>query len=315
MKINLRIVRSLIVGILLSSLCANACIWDSDTLEQEKEKSPDFARAILNGTNEKTDVTPLRARIKKLRDTPREDDPEWWNDLAGAHIRLGEAKQAAKLLEKVEERFPNNYGIHANLGTAYHLLGKYKEAEKEIARDLEINPDAHFGLEKYHLALLQYLIRDKKYQSRHVYVDECTTLFIAGPGYGEISEEAHRDFPGGVVEAEVFFKKSSAELDEDELRIALAAISALDPKPNYRMRWDLEEDPKLKAGVLYMASLNPKEPACIVMLGIVSWKNGDLNLAVAAFDKAIKMGSPQSKFLKMRVKEIRSEIKTTTKRK
>ena len=77
-------------------------------------------------------------------------------------------------------KFDTNYGIHANLGTAYHLLGRYKEAEHEIARDLQINPDAHFGLEKYHLALLQYLSRDTNYQYRHVYVDEFTESFLHG---------------------------------------------------------------------------------------------------------------------------------------
>ena len=70
---------------------------------------------------------------------------------------MGQPREVVELPEPLREKFANDYGFHANLGTAYHLLGRYPEAEREIARDLEINPDAHFGLEKYHLALLQYL--------------------------------------------------------------------------------------------------------------------------------------------------------------
>jgi tetratricopeptide (TPR) repeat protein len=100
----------------------------------------------------------------------------------GAYIRVGEPAEAVKLLEPARDRFPNDYGVRANLGTAYHLLGRYAEAEKEIAKDLEINPNAHFGLEKYHLALLQYLSRDRDYQSRHLYIDEWTGEFFKRRG-------------------------------------------------------------------------------------------------------------------------------------
>ena len=77
--------------------------------------------------------------------------------MPGACLRLGQPREVVKLPEPLREKFANDHGFLANLGTAYHLLGRYPEAEREIARDLEINPDAHFGLEKYHLALLQYL--------------------------------------------------------------------------------------------------------------------------------------------------------------
>ena len=35
-----------------------------------------------------------------------------------------------------------------------------------------------------------------------------------------------------------------------------------------------------------MASLNPKEPACFQMLGVLCLKNRDFNLAATAFEKA-----------------------------
>src|SRR6187549_3743332 len=146
--------------LLLLPIASYACIWDADTLSDERKAKPALAELILNEKPASPDPKPFRERIAKLKAEPKENDPAWWNDLAGAHLRLGEAAEAAKILEPLVSKFPNDYGIHANLGTAYHLLGRYADAERHIARDLEINPEAHFGLEKYHLALLRYLNRD-----------------------------------------------------------------------------------------------------------------------------------------------------------
>jgi len=306
--------------ILILCLCgplSRACIWDTDTLAQEKRKSQDMANVILGKAMEQVDSKPLRERIAKLTASPRENDPAWWNDLAGAYLRLGEAKQAAELLEKVVKRFPNDYGIHANLGTAYHLLGRYADAEREIVRDLEINPDAHFGLEKYHLALLQYLMRDHKYQSRHVYVDEFTARFFSTTkGYFQNTESCDaiyemmaQDYTNGLTEAEAEYESLlKTNRTESALNEMHGTLAALDTPPSYRGKWNLGHDAKLEDGVIYMASLNPKEPACFTALGVVSWSRGDLNLAAAAFEKALSLGSPQSEILKLKTDGLRERI-------
>ena len=54
--------------------------------------------------------------------------------------------------------------------------------------------------------------------------------------------------------------------------------------------------------------MNPKEPACFVMLGIASLQKGKYNLAEAAFERAIKLGSPQSESLQARVAALREYI-------
>jgi tetratricopeptide (TPR) repeat protein len=299
-------------------LPVTACIWDSDTLADERKKSPNMAEVILGKSPDLGDPAKLRKRITELEANRREDEPAWWNDLAGAHIRLGENQKAATLLESVLARFPDDYGVHANLGTAYHLLGRYADAEKEIARDLEINPAAHFGLEKYHLALLQYLIRDAKYQSRHVYVDEFTAGFLItthGEFYPKLesaeeqfkSETKH--YTNGLAEAEEHYDSLlKANADQFQLMLASGTTAALDSPPAYRSKGNLAQDPKLQDGVIYMASLNPKEPACFTMLGVVCWSQGDLNLAATAFDKAIQLGSPQAPLLKSKLKTIQNYI-------
>lgn len=286
-------------GILILSVCAtftlHACIWDRDTLADEIKTSPKLADAILNPKSAEPDKNKLRARIQELEADRKENDPSWWNDLAGAYLRLGLADKAVALLEPVRERFEKDYGYHANLGTAYHLLGRYVEAEKEIARDLELNPEAHFGLEKYHLALLRYLTKDKEYQSKHLYLDEFTEMLYST----EIIRDSQMHESMIKVRAKLketeglkqFEPNSEAEIRDKKWRKIVA---------EYMAKYGQYET-NFQEGVIYMATLNPKEPACITMLGIAALRNSDLNLAKSAFEKALSMGSPMADLLRKKI--------------
>jgi len=275
-----------------------------------------MAEAILGLEAKPLDPAPLRKRIEELLRSRRENDPAWWNDLAGAHIRLGVPQEAVKLLEPVLRKFDTNYGVHANLGTAYHLLGRYQDAEREIARDLEINPEAHFGLEKYHLALLQYLSRPTNYQYRHVYVDEFTDSFLHG-GIKAYPNPVAMPFDVGDTntalraesENELRRMQTAGEDAQRERREFLRGLADLDLPPAYRQHWYLGSDPKLEEGVIYMASLNPREPACFVMLGVKSLHNRDLNLAINAYERAIQLGSSQGDLLQEHINSLREHIR------
>lgn len=302
-------------------ITATACVWDADSLSREKSRSHDLAQTILGTPEASEDTNKLQTRIRDLQANRQENDANWWNNLAGAYLRLNQPQKAVDLLEPAVGKFPNDYGIRANLGTAYHLLGRYQDAEKEIARDLEINPSAHFGLEKYHLALLQYLVRDQKYRGRHLYVDEFTAGFLAnndGSGYdlfydphsrGDFVEYKAQSYDHNVAAAEADYR-SLVETNADWHTTAqtLAAISLMDSPPPYRTNWDLREDTNFEAGVIYMAQMNPKEPACFTMLGIAAWAKRDYHLAVTAFEKAITLGSPQSELLKRKTDNIKDLI-------
>jgi tetratricopeptide (TPR) repeat protein len=310
-----------LVSYLLIPLPTSACIWDSDTLADEKKHSPVLAEAILAPDITAPDVSALAARIEKLRAAPQENEPAWWNDLAGAYLRLDQPAEALKILEPLTNRFAEDYGIHANLGTAYHLLGRYQEAEREIARDLEINPDAHFGLEKYHLALLQYLMRDENYRLRHVFVDEFTESFLVDKGFHARARGKETNPQTRATWDEQKKKKEADDvsntLREQPLspRTELYAIGARlceladsDEPPQYRSHWYLAEDQYLEKGVIYMASLNRTEPACWVMLGILATRNSDKNLTISAFTKAIQLGSVQAPILRAQIDLLRKHI-------
>jgi hypothetical protein len=288
MKNHSLVIRILLLAMLSKTFVADACRWDADTLKNEKKKKPEIAEIIFGTRKEPVDVARLQNRIANLKANPRQDDPDWWNNFAGAYIQLGQPQRAAELLEPVLEKFKDNYGVHANLGTAYHLLGRYQEAEKEIARDLEINPEAHFGLEKYHLALLQYLSRDAEYQKQHVYVEEWTKGFFSNR-----------------VESFSYVKKE-AEADAEVLREDLKH-GITNSLPAYALKWNLAADPKFEEGIRYMATLNPKQPACFTMLGIVCAIHRNFNLA-AAFEKAIVLNSPQKEILQTKVAEAKEFI-------
>jgi tetratricopeptide (TPR) repeat protein len=303
-------IRTLIIICLgMFTTAAHACIWDSDTLFQEKWHSPKLADAILKPQSSKPNREALEKRIAGLEANRKENDPAWWNDLAGAYIRLGHLEKAVDLLESVVSRFENDYGIHANLGTAYHLLGRYEEAEKHIARDLEINPEAHYGLEKYHLALLQYLKESKEYQGRHLYVDEISKKFLHTSFYfgSSISEKLSREEIQDQIK-ELSENSPTMQSDSHSTCKLLALKSHLDTPPAYTKKWNLGGDQKLEEGVIYMASLNPNEPACWTMLGVVALKKRDLNLAAKAFEKAVAQDSPMKELLEEKISSLNNHI-------
>ncbi len=301
----------LVLLVHLTEFRAWACIWDATTLEEEKARRPNLAEVILNQSTNKVDKIELLKRVETLQSTPRTNDPTWWNNLAGAYIRLGKSKEAASLLEPVIKLFPNDYAMHANLGTAYHLLQNYAEAEREIRRGLELNPQAHFGLERYHLALLQYLIRDDEYKKRHVYVDEWSTAFLTTQ-----PEHFKGRAESDILEAAIPPVSYTNSLPSTNVASApryiierdLGAASAADTPPEYRHRWNLAHDTNFLEGVTYMAQLNQSEPAAFVMAGIAAFSQRDFHLGSAAFQRAIDLDSPQRQLLQWRLDDAKDYI-------
>jgi len=89
---------------------------------------------------------------------------------------------------------------------------------------------------------------------------------------------------------------------------ALKEVALYEEAPQYRSKWDLSKDANLERGIIYMAGLNEKEPACWVMLGIFAAKSGDKNLVIAAYEKAIELGSRQTPILRAQIEILRDHI-------
>jgi hypothetical protein len=135
-----------------------ACLWDSDTLQMERLRFPGVLE-IITGKFVRHSRAYYEWRIgdrkKKLGTNP--GDLALIDDLAVAYAKLGRPEEGISLLEEVLKQHPNRYETLSNLGTLLFFANRLDDSKAYIRRALEINPDAHFGREKYQLLLTEYL--------------------------------------------------------------------------------------------------------------------------------------------------------------
>jgi len=84
--------------------------------------------------------------------------PKLYDDLAVSYDKLGEHQRAIATATECERLFPGRYETAANLGTFYIHAGDLDSGITHITRAIEINPDAHFGRERYQLLMVAYLL-------------------------------------------------------------------------------------------------------------------------------------------------------------
>jgi tetratricopeptide (TPR) repeat protein len=144
--------------ILSSATTSLACLWDSDTLQMERLRFPGVLE-IITGKFVRHSRAYYEWRIgdrtKKLETKP--NDPALIDDLAVAYAKLGRPEEGIPLLEEVLKEHPDRYETLSNLGTLLFFANRLDDSKSYIRRALEINPDAHFGREKYQLLLTEYL--------------------------------------------------------------------------------------------------------------------------------------------------------------
>jgi len=171
-------VRRVVALFLLLSLSVAAwpCLWDNDTLAAEARGLPTVLDAIVG----RIPVNPpeyYKRRIEISEAAIKADSSklEHYDNLAVAHDKLGNFEKAMKaMIEKqaamAQMKLLNDehmYRYHANIGTifAHEWVRQQPNGEPamlelaiaEIAKAIEINPDAHFGREKVQLRLLETL--------------------------------------------------------------------------------------------------------------------------------------------------------------
>jgi len=179
--------RALIAIVLLLSLPLSiaACLWDRDTPANEAKGLPEVV-AVLTGRFERNPPLFYEMRLARvaahLRDHP--GDLAAFDDAGVACDRLGRGDDAIGWMEKERAQLDrldasrpavkeHEYRYHANLGTfLVHRwarqgadrtkIDEVKAARDEIARALEINPNAHFGRETYQLRALEWIVDPPK---------------------------------------------------------------------------------------------------------------------------------------------------------
>ena len=172
----------LLLGLPLS---VAACLWDRDTPADEAKGMPEVV-AVLTGRFERNPPLFYEMRLARvaahLQSHP--EDLAAYDDAGVACDRLGRGDEAIAWMEKKRAQLEEldasrpevkeqRYRYHANLGTfLVHRwarqgadrakIDEVKAARDEIARALEINPNAHFGREKYQLQALEWIIDPPK---------------------------------------------------------------------------------------------------------------------------------------------------------
>ncbi|MEK7862517.1 MAG: tetratricopeptide repeat protein, partial [Chloroflexota bacterium] len=138
---------------------ARACLWDDDTLEDERRGLPGMA-ALLADKYERHSAFYYEHRIaqsrNKLAANPK--DGRAHDNLSVALDKLGRHEEAREALLAKDRLLPGEYTTHANLGTVCYHLGKLEEAVGHIERALAINKEAHFGREEYQLRIVKQML-------------------------------------------------------------------------------------------------------------------------------------------------------------
>jgi hypothetical protein len=175
-----------IVALLLSLPPAvAACLWDRDTPANEAKGMPEVV-AVLTGRFKRNPPLFYQMRLARvmahLENHP--GDLAAYDDAGVACDRLRLGDEAITWMEKKRAQLETldasrpevkeqRYRYHANLGTfLVHRwarqgadrtrIGEVKAARDQIARALEINPNAHFGRETYQLRALEWIVDPPK---------------------------------------------------------------------------------------------------------------------------------------------------------
>ena len=152
----------ILAGLLIPSVTV-ACSWDYDTIKMERQRFPETLELItgkfLRHTPEFYEWR-IQNRLDRLERDPT--NAALLDDLAVAYDKTGQHDKAIETALRTERIHPGRYETAANLGTFYIHSGKPADGIPHIDRALKINPDAHFGREKYQKLLVEYVLQRRQ---------------------------------------------------------------------------------------------------------------------------------------------------------
>ena len=153
------IIAAPIMGLLISGAVPSlACLWDADTIAMERARFPGIEKIIV-GKFPRHSKEFYEWRKKHSEEVLKRDPKQAsaYDNLAVAQHKLGDHRGAIATMEAKERVLPGIYETYSNRGTFHIYTGELAEAVKWIEQALKINPNAHFGREKYQLWLVQWL--------------------------------------------------------------------------------------------------------------------------------------------------------------
>lgn len=236
---NLRAQLLSVVLVVAGSGAAFACIWDDDTLRMETRDLPAVVDVIAGRFPRHPSLYyERRLEIARKRIEADPDALGAYDNAGVACDRLGDgdgaiawmARKGVRLeaLARVEGGAPpgdleaHRYRHAANLGT-FHAhrwvrggadrsdTTDLKTARDLIARAIELNPDAHFGRERYQLRAIEWLLEVPPYRAA-----------AEGSGTGELG-----DFLGLQEKHWVATESGEGRLEKEGIGDAVRGLSGL----------------------------------------------------------------------------------------
>gem|GEM_PF-2850116 len=260
----LRTITILICVMTMFSPRVGACIWDYDTLRDERRGLPGVSEALAGRFEKRSEAFYLDrvARMEKhLAANP--DDEDAIDNYAVALFRIGKNDRAIEVMIDKEQRFPDRYTTSSNLATFYMLRGDSAAAIPLLEKALSINPNAHFGREEYQLQLARFLVTSATQPANPLVKD-----FLGTPGMDPIRSQAEQ------VHVNYRLARGRGGGSDAASERPITAIVGM-------IRFGTENSPDL-----YYA------------LGNLLAEHGEKRLAVRAYLRAIETGHPQSELVR-----------------
>jgi len=279
--------RVIMIFALVAAPSAIACLWDYDTLRDERRGLPGIAE-VLAGKWEKHSPFFYDYRVKKMRELIEKEPQNWpaYDNLAVALEKLGEFDDAIQVMLTKEQLNPRQYTTYANLGTFYLHTGRLDDGIVYIRKALAINPEAHFGREEYQLKLAEFL-RDAGRNPR--LAQTMNFLHIA---------------EGRIVDPETYpplSQPATEPSDDDESN--LWAIRSMDrgslPEPLKENVFD---------GIVGMIRFGTGKSAELYLtLGDLLAMRGDKHLAYRAYQRALDLQHPRQDYLQSVMRVLKKQ--------
>lgn len=160
-----QVILLLMLLLLLLPSPARACMWDSDTLDDEVRGLPEAYTLVVTDRWFRHGDAYYRHRVATLpaRIEATPGDLDLYDDLAVAHERLGDRVAAIAVMDRKLARLATapdrdqEYRAWANRGTFLAHAGRFDEALVDLEKALALNPDAHFGRERFQVMAIRYV--------------------------------------------------------------------------------------------------------------------------------------------------------------
>ncbi len=172
---KMKVSKLILVTVVVASR-AGACLWDYDTLAMEAKGLPDVVQ-VVTGRFDRNPPLYYEMRLARVA-AELKTQPEKLNlydDAGVACDRLSRDDEAIAWMAKkrtqlrTPEKGDDWYRYYANLGTFYAHRWFRSGADRKKTQDLKkgidcidnaitINPEAHFGREKYQLAAMKWVL-------------------------------------------------------------------------------------------------------------------------------------------------------------